>query len=608
MATFKEIRGQLIKKYTTNPTDPLEGQMWYNNTTGTLKGVVISEAWSSASPMVTARSTVGASTSGTQNASAVFGGYLGPPGVTNLTEEYNGSGWSVGGNLGTARYYIGGSGTLTAGLGFTGGAGTPGGSNATGATEEYDGSTWTAGGTMSTARVYVGTGTGTQTASFCFGGSTVPYPPSSPTNLVEEYNGASWTSSPAMPRSSRMSLGFGTTTAAVNCGGNDFTTTTDEWNGTSWTEGGTMLAATDAGASMGIQTAGIIAGGGNPSTAILNTSSKYDGTTWTALPTLGAPVRHFSGAGTSTAAIVSGGYPGSGVTDLAEEFNVSTNVITAGAWASGNNMNTAQQNPGGFGTQTAGVSVGGEEPPNSNKTENYDGSSWAVSGVYPVALTGIGTAGTQTAGLGFGGRDPAGVTTAAEYDGSSWTAATAYPTAIALACGVGPQTAALAATGDVYPASPRYSDLCNDYNGSSWTAAAANTGSARYDAMAAGTATAAAICGGTNPGSGATEEFNGASWTTGGANLLNISAGGSSKNGTSDDWMVFSLNAVTTTGYDGTAWSTRPSLATSRYGAGGCGTGSAGLCFGGRAPGFSTATEEFTAETSATNIKTVTTS
>ena len=52
MATFKEIRGQLIKKYTTNPADPLEGQMWYNNTTGTLKGVVVTEAWSSGNPTI----------------------------------------------------------------------------------------------------------------------------------------------------------------------------------------------------------------------------------------------------------------------------------------------------------------------------------------------------------------------------------------------------------------------------------------------------------------------------------------------------------------------------------------------------------------------------
>ena len=54
MATFKEIRGQLIKKYTTNPTNPLEGQMWYNNTTGTLKVYLMGAgAWASgnASPV-----------------------------------------------------------------------------------------------------------------------------------------------------------------------------------------------------------------------------------------------------------------------------------------------------------------------------------------------------------------------------------------------------------------------------------------------------------------------------------------------------------------------------------------------------------------------------
>ena len=30
MSTFKEIRGFTIKKYTTNPTNPLIGEIWYN--------------------------------------------------------------------------------------------------------------------------------------------------------------------------------------------------------------------------------------------------------------------------------------------------------------------------------------------------------------------------------------------------------------------------------------------------------------------------------------------------------------------------------------------------------------------------------------------------
>jgi hypothetical protein len=63
------------------------------------------------------------------------------------TEEYDGTSWTGGGNLGTARRRLAGVGIQTAGLAF--GGGTP---TATAATEEYDGSSWTAGGNLGTAR------------------------------------------------------------------------------------------------------------------------------------------------------------------------------------------------------------------------------------------------------------------------------------------------------------------------------------------------------------------------------------------------------------------------------------------------------------------------
>jgi hypothetical protein len=68
-----------------------------------------------------------------------FGGFT--TAVTNATEEYDGSAWTVGGNLGTARRALAGAGTQTAGLALV--ETTP--SNAT---EEYDGSAWTAGGNL----------------------------------------------------------------------------------------------------------------------------------------------------------------------------------------------------------------------------------------------------------------------------------------------------------------------------------------------------------------------------------------------------------------------------------------------------------------------------
>ena len=58
--------------------------------------------------------------------------------------------------------------------------------------------------------------------------------------------------------------------------------------------------------------------------------------------------------------------------------------------------------------------------------------------------------------------------------------------------------------------------------------------------------------------------------------------------------------------YDGTSYATSPSLATGRTRGSGGGTATAGLYSGGREPSFSTKTEEFTAETTALNVKTLT--
>jgi len=37
MATYKEISGFQIKSLATDPANPLEGEMWFNSTSGTLK-------------------------------------------------------------------------------------------------------------------------------------------------------------------------------------------------------------------------------------------------------------------------------------------------------------------------------------------------------------------------------------------------------------------------------------------------------------------------------------------------------------------------------------------------------------------------------------------
>ena len=69
---------------------------------------------------------------GTQTSALGFGG-LTTVVVTN-TEEYNGTAWTAGGNMVTARRSLAGCGTQTAGLAI---GGTDSANSATAATEEY---------------------------------------------------------------------------------------------------------------------------------------------------------------------------------------------------------------------------------------------------------------------------------------------------------------------------------------------------------------------------------------------------------------------------------------------------------------------------------------
>jgi hypothetical protein len=75
----------------------------------------------------------------------------------------------------------------------------------TAATEEYDGSTWTSGNPLNTARKRLGV-TGTQTAALAFGGYTTAV-----TAATEEYDGTSWATSPGSLNTARNALaGAGT--------------------------------------------------------------------------------------------------------------------------------------------------------------------------------------------------------------------------------------------------------------------------------------------------------------------------------------------------------------------------------------------------------------
>jgi hypothetical protein len=137
MATFKEIYGTNVEALASDPANPIEGQIWYNTTSQTLKGyALVAGSWATASPLNTARADLAGL--GTQTAALAVGGST--PAVTGATESYNGTSWTEVNDLNTARVVNSGAGIQTAALVF--GGSNPGALNR-GETESWNGTSWT---------------------------------------------------------------------------------------------------------------------------------------------------------------------------------------------------------------------------------------------------------------------------------------------------------------------------------------------------------------------------------------------------------------------------------------------------------------------------------
>ena len=163
-----------------------------------------------------------------------------------------------------------------------------------------DGTNWTNGGNLNTARA-LGSANGTLTAGLFAGGYTG-------TNLTnsESYNGTSWTNAPTINTARRQAGSAGTQTAAVLFTGYTTTTSTDteEYDGSSWTTVNPTTVARDAGLGGGdLQTSAFIATG-NPGVL----TEHYNGTIWSAAPNVATARNNGAAAGTTNSGLGFGGY------------------------------------------------------------------------------------------------------------------------------------------------------------------------------------------------------------------------------------------------------------------------------------------------------------
>lgn len=600
MSTYKNLIGKDVNFLTTDPDNAqAEGQIWYNSTSNVFKDLIVSEAWSSVGPLGTGRYAMSTGTGGTVDAGiAVFG-----RATTGATEEYNGSGWAVGGTGGTARYGGAKFGTQTAEVAAGGKAS---GTNLQNV-EEYDGSSWSeVNNYPSTSRAYL-SGFGILTAGVICGGVTAS--PDTWYSLTEEYDGTNWTTGGALNNARATAGTTGILTAGLVFGGYSpsLLAKTEEYNGTAWTESGDMSTARNHVAGSGTQDAALAYGGLTPSAT--TQTEAYNGSTWSTSPaTLAtATARNSSvGSAASTGLSFGGNPPG---TTATEEYNRSINVITAAAWASGGSLNTGgRAGAAGSGTQTAAIIAGGGLGSVINNSEAYNGSSWTnlpTIGTARGYMAGA-TNAPSTASLVFGGATGPGgpyVNNSEEYSGSSWSEGSNLNTARGYLAGFGIQTAAVAAGGTApNPSPPSRQNAAEEYNGSSWTSVT-NVPAAANSWGGCGTETAGLVIGDV-PMKGLL--YDGSSWTS--IPTLNTSGNYNKVFGTSSSAITAGRNPTPVAGtaveeWNGTNWFTQASLATGRFNGLEAGTTTAGLV-----AGPPTATEEFTGETSALNIKTITTS
>jgi hypothetical protein len=389
---------------------------------------------------------------GTQTAAISAGGYVGSPSGTANVGTWNGTSWTEGNNLNQNRRTFTGSGTTTAGM-VCGGQFSP--SPPTSAfyagTEVYDGTSWTASSDLANGRYDQGQGPNCPSSdSVIWGGSANGSPYS---NIVEEWNdysgtnpapgltmmnegqiwynttggvlkytegAGSWSSGGSL-NTARKELengAFGTQTGALTAGGGDFSVNAETYNGTTWTEVNNLNAARGYIYAFGAaQNAGMMVGGFNPWTANKDLSETWDGTSFTEGNNLNTARAGGAMGGTVSAGFIAGGYISpSSYSNATEEYNGTS-------WAIGNNMTGATTNggkyvPGGGGTQTAGLCIGGY--PNVDETLEYDGTSWTTSpATLNTAKDYTTSSGSQTNAVNFGDGPASALTE--KFNGTTWT-------------------------------------------------------------------------------------------------------------------------------------------------------------------------------------------
>ena len=540
--------------------------------------------------------------------------------ATTSSEEYDGTTWSGGGSMATARKHFTGFGQTGSAFGVA--SGRDGSNNYLNTAETYNGTAFsTAPGTMATARWMANGGVGTSTAGMVVGGA---YPPGSGRlSSCEEFDGTSFSAGGTLAGDGRSEgASTGIQTSAIQVGGEDgppspgYQGAAQEYDGTSWSAGATINGTARKGmTSHGASQTAVWMAGGNADVAGPDASDMelYDGTSWS----YGAFLLNKrpsvpAGAGTTTAGLISGGYWRTNLTS-AEEYTgysgtidsvegtlwyntteqklkiSSVGIMTSGTWVTAGNIT----GPGGTymygaGTGTAGLLCGGGG--DTDASQSFDGSTWTA--LANMTNTHATAGGTVSGGVSWGGVTTAQTYTSI-YDGSTWSSEGVLANSCWSAGGCGASYQACLTFTGLY-ANDTYRSTTEEYTGAVWTSGG-NVGVGCQRPAGFGIVSAALKTGGMrHPSAGGpytgnlsyTEEYDGSSWTQGGnlprtreapTGFGKVSAGVVTNGGTD----AYNIETYL---YDGTAWTTGSNSVLERYNGGSGGTFSSGWTAGGGSP------------------------
>jgi hypothetical protein len=223
MANYKELDGFGVQTLAADPDSAgWVGSIFYNSTSGTFKtvkpGGLAAATWASGGDLNTARASMGSANDGTQTASLAFGGDE-LPGISNKTESYNGTSWTVLPTLNTSRGGIGSFGVQTSSI-AVGGFTDANNVLPSVAVESWNGSAWSEITELSAQRINSAGIGASNTSGFVTGGNVRPgSPPGVPSTasaLTEQWNGTSWTEVGDLGTALESNKAFGVNTSAID--------------------------------------------------------------------------------------------------------------------------------------------------------------------------------------------------------------------------------------------------------------------------------------------------------------------------------------------------------------------------------------------------------